>query len=560
MRRLTTFLLLVSLFLPLAAQEKAILPLDLPVSFSGTYGELRRNHFHGGYDFRVGGKVGDPIHAIKSGYISRVGVSVGGYGNSVYITHEDGTMSVYGHLLSFSAPVAEYVKKHQYDRKSFAVQLYPNETQFVVKQGDVIGRVGSTGASAGPHLHLEVRDVESGNTFNYIDKGYYKVTDNLPPVFRRIYLYAYCDTLQIPISYRFKSVKPVSSDVAISLPHKSYVAIDAIDKQEGTPARLAVEEYKVLLDGKQIFSFKVGDVSYAQDPYIKSVIAYEESFDGGADLVKSFVEPGNSMRSKISAENDGLIILDDYNVHNLRIEAKDIFGNRSVLRYKVKRSDSAVDHSEYFPDTTSCVKMLWFTPNVFKSEDVTFSLSAGSLYSSIYFPFGKITDADPSKNCYSAVWRLGDPSVALHKRGEIKIKCDLPDHLKKKAFIARFDRGRLYYAGGKWKEGGIATRGEFGDYCVAVDTLAPEITFVEDKKGGIVRGSGEVQIRVKDDLSGIGSAEVEVDGEWMISYLKRGRIYVALDREKIKKGKHTMRVVVSDNCGNEVVKERQFTW
>ena len=80
------------------------------MSFSGTYGELRHDHFHGGLDWRVGGKVGDDIHVIKSGYISRVSVSPWGYGNGIYVTHPDGTTSVYGHLLRFCEPVARRVE------------------------------------------------------------------------------------------------------------------------------------------------------------------------------------------------------------------------------------------------------------------------------------------------------------------------------------------------------------------------------------------------------------------------------------------------------------------
>ena len=93
------------------AQEQAVRPLDVPMSFSGTYGELRHDHFHSGLDWRVGGKVGDPIHAIKSGYISRVSVSPWGYGNGLYITHPDGTTSVYGHMLRFRDDVARRVER-----------------------------------------------------------------------------------------------------------------------------------------------------------------------------------------------------------------------------------------------------------------------------------------------------------------------------------------------------------------------------------------------------------------------------------------------------------------
>ena len=84
MKRFTALAVAIVMGICTWAQERAIRPLDVPMSFSGTYGELRHDHFHSGLDWSVSGKQGDPIHAIKSGYISRVTVSPWGYGNGVY--------------------------------------------------------------------------------------------------------------------------------------------------------------------------------------------------------------------------------------------------------------------------------------------------------------------------------------------------------------------------------------------------------------------------------------------------------------------------------------------
>ena len=71
----------------LPAQEKPenpfISPFDFPLLLSGNFGELRANHFHGGVDFKTKGAVGKPIRCIADGYISRVTVTPGGYGQAV---------------------------------------------------------------------------------------------------------------------------------------------------------------------------------------------------------------------------------------------------------------------------------------------------------------------------------------------------------------------------------------------------------------------------------------------------------------------------------------------
>ena len=44
-------------------------PFDFPITFSGNFGEIRANHFHGGLDFKTGGTIGKPVHALAEGYI-----------------------------------------------------------------------------------------------------------------------------------------------------------------------------------------------------------------------------------------------------------------------------------------------------------------------------------------------------------------------------------------------------------------------------------------------------------------------------------------------------------
>lgn len=85
---------------------------------------------HSGLDFR--GPVGSPIYAAATGTISFQGVR-NGYGNVVEISHGNGLVTRYAHMSAFHAR--------------------PGQT---VEAGDIIGAIGSTGRSTGPHLHFEV--------------------------------------------------------------------------------------------------------------------------------------------------------------------------------------------------------------------------------------------------------------------------------------------------------------------------------------------------------------------------------------------------------------------
>ena len=87
--------------------------------------------FHAGLDFR--GPIGAPIYAAAAGTVSYAGVRAG-YGNCVEVSHGNGLLTRYAHMSRIESHVGQ-----------------------AVKPGEVIGRIGSTGRSTGPHLHFEVR-------------------------------------------------------------------------------------------------------------------------------------------------------------------------------------------------------------------------------------------------------------------------------------------------------------------------------------------------------------------------------------------------------------------
>ena len=98
---------LLSLFLTtiISAQELRQ-PFDFPILLSGSFGELRNNHFHSGIDFKTQGAEGKPVRAVQAGYISRISVSPWGYGNALYLDHPEQTTTLTAHLQRFIPEVA----------------------------------------------------------------------------------------------------------------------------------------------------------------------------------------------------------------------------------------------------------------------------------------------------------------------------------------------------------------------------------------------------------------------------------------------------------------------
>ena len=111
------------------------LPVARTVYLSGTFGELRPSHFHAGLDIKsLNGRPGEKIMASAQGYVARISVSPGGYGNALYIAHPNGYTTVYAHLDRFVPAIAEYVREQQYALKRFRVNLYPRPDQFQLAQ------------------------------------------------------------------------------------------------------------------------------------------------------------------------------------------------------------------------------------------------------------------------------------------------------------------------------------------------------------------------------------------------------------------------------------------
>jgi murein DD-endopeptidase MepM/ murein hydrolase activator NlpD len=142
-------------------------PVDFNMLLSGTFGELRSNHFHAGIDIKTEGVEGQKVRAIADGYISRIKVSSWGYGKVIYLTHpETGHTSVYAHLKAFSDRIDELVKKEHYKKESFEINFYPNKDALLINQGEIIALSGNSGSSNGAHLHFEIRDSKSERPIN----------------------------------------------------------------------------------------------------------------------------------------------------------------------------------------------------------------------------------------------------------------------------------------------------------------------------------------------------------------------------------------------------------
>jgi len=561
--RSVLFILSLLLTFNLKAQDKGgnfRVPVNLPVSLSGSYGELRATHFHAGIDIRVGGVSGAPLFAAESGYISRISVSPSGYGHALYIDHPNGRTTLYGHMQEFAPAIASWVREQQYSSKSFQVNLNPDKNQFPVKKGDLIGKAGNTGSSGGPHLHFEVRETPTQIPLNPLKEAGIDVPDNMAPEFRKINIYSLSGAYSIPQAKLLRSLTQAVQDV-INVSDTFYVAVAGHDRQNNTGAKLAVSKYSFFLDNNLIYSFVPDKIPFDKGRYINSLVDYQEKMESGLSMIKSWVEPGGDLKSNIEFYQDGLFIIKDKEIHQIRIKLEDEHGNSSERKIRVKR-DSTLNHNIEADSLKfrNGIIMPWFLPNRFESEGIRFMLPPGALYSSILFK------ADTIKNTISKgkIWRLHNTGTPIHNAARLALKSPYCDSLSAKALIASIDKkGGISSAGGVFNNGWIETfTGAFGDFTVVLDTIKPNIV-PSFKDGANLTGRSSLKVIISDNLSGINDYNVTVDGAWILTSYdpKNRRLEIELKSDKIKKGKkHLIEIRVRDNKENINNFKSSFIW
>ena len=254
-------------------------PLDIPINLSGTFGELRPNHFHSGLDIRTNNVEGLPVYAAADGIIIRIKVSTFGYGKALYIAHPNGYTTVYGHLQKFSDKIEAYVKEQQYKQKSYEVELYPSTLK--VSKSDIIALSGNSGGSGGPHLHFEFRDTATEKIINPMAFGMSKlIKDEMNPVISSLMVYPANDSTSVN-----KSKAPVSLSLqkqvdGTFLASKVYArgkigfALNSYDLSTNSYNKNGIYKVATYINGSPNFKYEFDSFSFDESKHINYFIDF----------------------------------------------------------------------------------------------------------------------------------------------------------------------------------------------------------------------------------------------------------------------------------------------
>lgn len=527
-----------------ASPEKANLhaPLNLKLTLSGNFGELRNNHFHSGLDFKTGGTTGHKVFCAADGYVSRIFVSPWGFGKAVYVTHPAlGITTVYGHLDSFNGPIEQVVKKRQYADQSFRVDINLQPGQIPVKRGDVIARSGNSGSSGGPHLHMDVRDALTEEAIDPMPYFRKLITDNAAPQVRSISLFPRQGMVD------GKNEAATRTPANATRPFKAWgrvvPGIKAYDRMTGTNNIYGVKQITLSVDGKEVYRRHTDKFSFDNTRALNTIIDYPSRIKSNSWTMITEVPPSHPLGSMIEAEDFGVLTINESRPYKCRFTLEDDHGNVSVQDFTI------IGERQPIPKVIpGGVKMKWDNDNIYDKDGLTLNFPKGVFYDDIYV---NVTQS-PASNYVSDIYSIGDATVPLAKSFDITMPIENDTHpLKRQYCVVRLHGNGHSSAGGNYDNGAMKVSvNRFGRYAVTTDTKAPVITPLFPAKWS---KNNIIRLKISDDLSGIESYTGKVDGQWILMELdgKTGTLVGKIDRRQFPDGTpHSFTLQVTDACGN----------
>ena len=530
-------------------------PLDIPMVLSGSFGELRNNHFHSGLDIKTQQRSGVPIYAPADGYVSRIKVGHYGYGKALYIKHPNGYSTVYAHLQEFETTIQDFVKQSQYKKERYEIELFPKENSLLVKKGDLIAYTGNSGSSGGPHLHYEIRDAYS-RPMNPMLFGL-EIPDTKDPSVTSVLAYPMSDDATVnqssePVKLRLIKQKDGSYKTEkISAYGKIGFGIAATDQQNGAYNKNGVYRIKTSYNGKPKIDIKFEKISFDETRYLNRYIDYTYFKEHKIKIQKLFRQTNNPLSIITQEDDNGFVNVADGFSSNYTIEIKDYQGNLVHITIPViGKKDNTVAKKElpndlqYIPSESS---------STIQRGVFTIDFPKNALYQGSYLDIKTSGDT----------LHLHTDNIPVHKN--ISISMDISNYNtldKNKLYIARQAYKNTSYYTTTRREKNILTAKTriLGSYTLFMDTIAPTIKAANFTDGKWISNNKTLKIKIEDSHSGISSYRATLNGRFILmeyNYKKDVLTYDFNDNI-ITDTKNNLRLIVTDNVGNSTTFEAIF--
>lgn len=521
-------------------------PLDIPLVLSGTFAELRGNHFHGGIDIKTQGRSGLKINAVANGYVSRVAVSPYGYGNALYLRHPEGYTTVYGHLNAFYPELEKWVENQLRDRSKNDGNLYPSPEQFKVTRGQLVAFSGNTGGSYGPHLHFEIRDTKTEEPLNPLEFGI-EVKDTRKPDVRGLRWTA----------KDFGDEGTFKVGDTINFSRGLGIDLFTTDKQDLANNNNGVYSIEALIEGQPFFTANYRRINFSTSRFINAHINYDLYCSQGVRYTRLYELENNPLKVTETYEimapsfraSKGWITVAQDSVIKVEVNVKDYEGNTSAFSFFVKGQQQPI---KYALDRTS---LSWDVINKISLGPIEFNIPAGAFYDRTYdlvvgekgngqYVFGG--GLEPLQTYMTLKWTLDSTQVP----GVGWFLWEANHKGKKSAITGERDGAVMTFK----------TRST-GTYELDQDLKKPEVSLL--KTTTYARSNSafrEIRLRAADDKTGVERYSARIDGAFArIDFDYKKELLKVIVPKELAAGNHNLRVVVIDGVGNTTVKEYTIT-
>ena len=547
---ITFFSLLINSLLLFGQFEKDLIaPLEIPFSISGTFGEPRSSHFHLGIDIKTQGKEGLEVKSISSGSVSRIRISLGGYGKAIYIDHPNKTTSVYAHLKKFAPKIESYIKKFQYENETYTIQKFPKKDKLLIEKGEVIGFSGNTGGSSGPHLHFEIREKKSQKPLNPLLYDL-PVNDLVRPQLQKLFIFY---THENVILNRIQPIllervnDSLYKTAMIETSGKIGIGIQMFDRQDYSYSRNGVYSTKVFVNGKIISHYKFDKLIINESKKLYQVIDYKNYTQKRLKIFKLFYKSDNKLNFMNTLVDQGIFEVELGKSYQIIIEIEDFSGNKSTIE-------------AFIEGTENKIKPVELRGRLIKTDrEYSFTLKNKELFfpSKTFFNDVKIELFENKDQI-----EIGPNLFPIANSFEIKFGFNEKDSLRSaQTFIAKKMKKSLVYLPTKLEENKlIAKVNELGVYTLARDSVAPTVVPDNFKKNQWLSNYKSLNLKIDDDFSGIKKYRGTINGEWVLFEYEPKRKILTYDffDKYSEKLKHNLELEVEDNVGNKKIYKTTF--
>ena len=523
-------------------------PVDHQIKLSGSFGELRTNHFHAGIDIKSRtGSEGDTIRSAAPGHVSRVKLQRGSYGKALYIDHPNGYTTVYAHLQRFNPETEAYIRRRQRAAQSYELDVYLHPDSLTVDRGQYIGLLGNTGRSYGPHLHFEIRHTASETPQNPYLHGL-GPADSSPPLLYAVQVEGMDSELRsiVQQSVSLQATAPGSYGPSqhFKVPAwRAGLSIQSFDRMDGATNSNGLYELKMYLDDSLHFAMKLDSVDWDETRYINSFIDYREKKNNNRTMIRCYKQKGNALQVYDQLRNNGYFKLYKDKPRHIRFEARDFYGNLSTYECTVSRSEQELNSEPA-------------SYNLLLKHDIADTIKLGT--HQLIFPVGSTDNLLPLKlTADDESYRLtiGSSDQPLFNKVTVTTSLTkIPPALVTKAVLIYTDTSTPISYGG-YLSGQVLTSeiDKLGNYSIALDTVPPIIESLEYSKNA--RDRSDFKFRVRDNYSTRGNAKkmtysIYIDGVWVAAELKDLGHVLSIPLEGVYTGQHILKIIATDHSGN----------